>query len=843
MPVCLNNFDLNIILQCDKIRMNISDELSQLTKHRLFVNHPSHDDYLSVTANSIIEKYSYIDIDPFMESFREALSDSTLGAHAMIPITPGANRLRGLAGAVAHPPPLPGRQRKRKAPAGQDSRKKIISRVIESRETEDISDTTTCGNDSDVTSILSDLSTQEMEEVSVTRFTRHASRRGKRKRVAVTRKLSGVSPVTRSSSRTRTDESILDTKSSIHSDSTPAVSRASSTTLLSHLPDRPAPPSFMESSAPSTPPDRPTPPDPSFLLRPVSQYTLPTSPVPVSPDDATVCRESTELYLSTLATQCTQPISSSPMQQDSLDKSSCNSKRSLSPTPDASLTPPTQPHIPQTLPSNPLTPSTDPNTDSHTPYDSPQSTILVADSSLTEIHTPSFQQPVPVPTPSNTFSYLRSIESDLYISPPSDLIPRVPSNKTPRPLIQSPLLEQHPDPCRFASRYDHIPEDSTTTTPISQNLTNILTGVTHSIHKPTHIPHNSPSKFHQNCSPHHTASNITLPTPVITRTLRAPHTRINLSTKCKPAKRLPSLHPVLSIPSLPLRSQLISPCTKDTPVVNTSLQQIPKGLVSSIADRFQLLPGDLQSGKLATTVSTFFNKKPVIPTVRNSEESRAKVQQKQLQDDRRVIGLINLKHNVMDKKKQENHHRQKIVAQRRAEIDRLHKEKFNKKLESKEDKRKAWERQSIRKKNAEEERRKREELEKKRADTSQLKTTLPLVPSSASTTFNTSSLLSTVPFNDVTSYQIDDLDSENTDDEERPRHQIPSWATEPYLSHSLRIQCTTKIDTDIVFPPHHLLQPMELTLLFEYNRYRRARRPYNYRTSSALWTSPMFKTS
>ena len=142
-------------------------------------------------------------------------------------------------------------------------------------------------------------------------------------------------------------------------------------------------------------------------------------------------------------------------------------------------------------------------------------------------------------------------------------------------------------------------------------------------------------------------------------------------------------------------------------------------------------------------------------------------------------------------KKRENIKRQQIAAERRAEIERKHKELFSQKLQSKEDKRKMWERQSQRKKKAEEERRKREEGEKKRIELSQMNASIPPpVDVNASTTFNTSSFLSSVPLNDVTSYYIGDLDSEDTDDEQRPRHQIPSWATEPFLSYK-RIQCTT----------------------------------------------------
>ena len=247
-------------------------------------------------------------------------------------------------------------------------------------------------------------------------------------------------------------------------------------------------------------------------------------------------------------------------------------------------------------------------------------------------------------------------------------------------------------------------------------------------------------------------------------------------------------------------------------------------------------------GKLAT-VNTFFNKKPVVPAVKTCEENRVKVEKKQDHDERRVIKLMNQRQSNLEKKKRENIKRQQIAAERRAEIERKHKELFSQKLQSKEDKRQIWERQSQRKKKAEEERRKREQGEKKRVELSQMNASIPApVDVNASTTFNTSSFLSSIPLNDVTSYYMGDLDSDDTDDEQRPRHQIPSWATEPFLSHKLRIQCTTSTPTDQIFPPYHLLKPIELTLVFEYNGYRKPRRPYNYRTSSAHWTSPMFKT-
>ena len=121
-----------------------------------------------------------------------------------------------------------------------------------------------------------------------------------------------------------------------------------------------------------------------------------------------------------------------------------------------------------------------------------------------------------------------------------------------------------------------------------------------------------------------------------------------------------------------------------------------------------------------------------------------------------------------------------------------------------------WERQSQRKKKAEEERRKREEGEKKKIELSQMNASIPPpVDVNASTTFNTSSFLSSVPLNDVTSYYIGDLDSEDTDDEQRPRHQISSWATE--------LSCLTNYAYSVLRPPRLIKSSLRIIYLSRLN--------------------------
>ncbi|KAI6651520.1 hypothetical protein LOD99_5128 [Oopsacas minuta] len=878
-------------------------------KDNLFLNHIHHDDHLSVTVNHYVDNYIQGEVVPYKKLFDEALKDAHLGAHVMLPTTPGPKTRKAkdklkttlTPGVVVHQPPLPGKKsKKRKVNVGEYP-KKTISNVTRSQ------DDTTVNSDryhelSNPTTFLSetDLSDGLSQDVSISRFTRKSSRRGKKRGLAIK-----TTRVTRNSHNT--DESNL------KSPSTPSLYPCNSTTYMSTPPERPALPSFstFDSSVPTSPPAKPDPPLTSAMVTTTAHQSpeaVLSSTITQSPSTKTTSvtqptvimtaehdSNTTELYISTVTeldqtlqkrdpsilqhrelpiiqqdssilqpreppiiqqdssllqprepsiqeySSILQHRENSIIQQDSLDKSSNNSKQSQSPAI-------TQSDIPLPLPNNPITTLTD--FESEITFATPQKqSVEIADSSLTLFPSPSFVDTIPAPTPSKTFSVQKLFDSDLCLTPPFDISSKHVNKSSSRPIIQSPLLEQYPAPPRFTSKYDHLSQDNLTT-PI--NPTPMLMGATHTIPKATFDPrNNSPSKFHKNCSPLSNTFMSPFTPNIIQRPLHGAPSRINLNTRCKPspAKQLNSQPKMLDTLNVKFNrvitdnSVLQTSTNSTTQANNSSLRQIPKGLVSSITGKFQTMPGDILPGKLATTVSTFFNKKPVIPAVKTIEEARARAEQKQNEDDKRVVGLMNIKQQMLEKKKHENIKRQQIAAERRAEIERIHKEKYNQKLVNKEEKRKVWERQSQRKKKAEEERRKREEAEKKRADISQLKTTMPATGHvNTSTTFNTSSFL-TVPLNDVTSYYIDDLESDNTDDDERPRHQIPSWATEPYLSFKLRIQCTTTIPTDPIFPPHHLLKPIELTLLFEYNRYRRTRRPYNYRTSSAHWTSPMFKPS
>ena len=854
------------------------------------LNHAQHEKYRKAVCVPYIDKLIADEVMPFMQLFNEALQDSNLGAHVMLPSTPAAKSVKGKSlKNFLRPPRMPGKKgKKRKVPTGEDSKKKRASLVYHSQEDapHTHSDTVEFYDLSSVATLLSDCS---LHDLSTTRLTRQSSRRLKYK--------TDNKPVSTSKISTYPYNS----------------------TLMSSPPERPAPPSFstLDSSVPKTPPPKPTPPfelmvsklpAPANSPKPVPLDNVrsslesatthdPHSPISSTHDaqslvvsihtshssDATIgmlvtrssaiainepqisvntplinhtgitCTQdsnTTELFQSLMNepehTPCkaiTSPIQQpSLIQQDSLDKSSINSRQSLSRSADT-IAP-----LPQ---DNPVTTLTDIEYEpTHLP------TTETIHSPVGVMLTPALLESLHAPTPSKTFP-LELADSDLCITPPSDLPLRQMTKNSSRPFIESPLLEQYPEPSHFISKYDHLSQD-VLTTPI--NPTPMLLGATHTLPKSTLNPRdNSPSRFHQNCSPQsHTFLSPSLsiknsPTPK--KHTRGVPIKMNTGIKCKSpsTKYFPSKQPTFDMPSLSHKLKhnfnstnkpvLLSPTHSIAKPSNTSLQQIPRGLVSSITDKFQVLPGETHpTGKLAT-VSTFFNKKPVVPAVSTCEETRVKVEKKQDDDEKRVVKLMNQRQNMLEKKKLENIKRQQIAAERRAEIERKHKELFSQKLQSKEDKRKVWERQSQRKRKAEEERRKREEGGKKRVELSQMNASIPApVDVNASTTFNTSSFLSSVPLNDVTSYYIGDLDSEDTDDEQRPRHQIPSWATEPFISHKLRIQCTTSTPTDQIFPPYHLLKPIELTLVFEYNGYRKTRRPYNYRTSSAHWTSPMFKS-
>ena len=471
--------------------------------------------------------------------------------------------------------------------------------------------------------------------------------------------------------------------------------------------------------------------------------------------------------------------------------------------------------------------------------------------------TPNIMPTIPLPTPYKTFSIQKHYDAGLYISPPSDHVNKTRKSSS-RPVVESPLLEQYPGPSMLQSQYDHARNENTGT-PFNPRPAYLPKGATHLIQKIAQVPTriNSPSKFHSKCSPQPRAPKSTN-TPHMWTTKYSPNRNCKIHLSKNLYSSQASISPNFLVPSKPIenatrtnastnQSLFLSPSHSITQPTNSSLQNIPRGLVSNLAGRFQINPHDNQPGKLALSVTSFLKKKPANRPVNTQEENRARIENKHQEDGRRVGGLIEMKQKMLDKKKQENTKRQQEAADRRAEITRKQQEKVYQKLDHKVEKMKQWEKQSMRKKKAEEERNRREENDRRRAEDKrklEKSQTKSATSEPASTTFNTSSFMSTTQsHNDVTSYQIDDLDSENTDDEDNPRHLVPSWATEPFLLQRLRFQFTGSANPDIIFPSSHLLQPMELTLVFEYNRYRRCKRPYHYRTSSAHWTSPMGKTS
>ncbi|XP_033101621.1 inner centromere protein A-like [Anneissia japonica] len=82
-------------------------------------------------------------------------------------------------------------------------------------------------------------------------------------------------------------------------------------------------------------------------------------------------------------------------------------------------------------------------------------------------------------------------------------------------------------------------------------------------------------------------------------------------------------------------------------------------------------------------------------------------------------------------------------------------------------------------------------------------------------------------------YCIDDINSEDsTDDEERPRKKVPSWAQGAALRSHLIHQIRFPINLDKIFGP---IEPPDLTKVFQKKRTR-----YLKRTSSAVWNSPIF---
>ena len=92
-------------------------------------------------------------------------------------------------------------------------------------------------------------------------------------------------------------------------------------------------------------------------------------------------------------------------------------------------------------------------------------------------------------------------------------------------------------------------------------------------------------------------------------------------------------------------------------------------------------------------------------------------------------------------------------------------------------------------------------------------------------------------------YDIEGLRSDDsTDDDECPRKQIPAWAQPQFLNTWVQNQeeevRRNMIDVTQVFPPEELLREPDLARIF-----RKKRKRFFDRTSSAHWTSPMLKKS
>lgn len=87
-----------------------------------------------------------------------------------------------------------------------------------------------------------------------------------------------------------------------------------------------------------------------------------------------------------------------------------------------------------------------------------------------------------------------------------------------------------------------------------------------------------------------------------------------------------------------------------------------------------------------------------------------------------------------------------------------------------------------------------------------------------------------------TSYDIDDLNSDDsTDDESEPTKRVPSWAQGMELKTQLMHQFYANVDPDDIFV--NCMEPCRLDKIFQRNKER-----YFKRTSSAHWDSPLLKT-
>ncbi|XP_059177954.1 inner centromere protein-like isoform X2 [Physella acuta] len=223
------------------------------------------------------------------------------------------------------------------------------------------------------------------------------------------------------------------------------------------------------------------------------------------------------------------------------------------------------------------------------------------------------------------------------------------------------------------------------------------------------------------------------------------------------------------------------------------------------------------------------------------EKKRQVIEERKKQEER--IAELNLKHH-----EEKLRWREKQLALEKQEKEKLEKDKRDEKERKiKEDIEKL--------KAMEKERLKRQEEEAKRLlhEESHLQQMIKkhnssLVKPSAKVPFaalenNTASYNMTPAkvYNDASkdpdNYNLEDKDSEDsTDDEEAPKKTIPEWACGIHLSKALVRQHMMGVDPETIFNIN-CIEPPDLEKLFPGKKKRRFRE----RTSSAIWTSPVYK--